>query len=153
MIEKWSVGTRRMYIHTEGWHTFHFITIMSVSVTWWRTWCSGWRRRSGWRCCRFLWRCGGSFAPPACLRILCCAILPWKAAVCLIFINHCQVSFNPSLHLLMTRRLNSSLLLFSDFGVKFLIFLLHFLYCGTRKPSFSHFGHNQDKTHIALFSL
>jgi len=119
MIEKWSVGTQRMYIHTQGWHTFYFITFLSVTVTWWRRWSSWWRRPSWRRCRRFWWRCGGSFTPPACLQILCCAILAWKAAIWLIFINHCRVSFYRSLHLLMTRKLNSSLLLFSDFGARF----------------------------------
>jgi len=151
MIEKWSVGKRRMYIHTQGWHTFYFTTFMSVTVTLWCTWRSGWRRPSGWRCRRFWWRCGSSFAPPACVRILCCAILAWKAAVCLIFINHWWVSFYRSLHLLMTRKLNSSLLLFSDFGARFLDQLLRFLYCGARKPSFSHFGHIPGKAHVRLF--
>jgi hypothetical protein len=47
MIEKWSVGTQRIYIHTQGWHTFYFLAFMSVTVTWWHTWCSGWRQPSG----------------------------------------------------------------------------------------------------------
>jgi len=54
---------------------------MFISVTWWRRRCSGKRRRFGWRCCRFWWWCAGSFAPPVYLRILCCGIVAWKAAI------------------------------------------------------------------------
>jgi len=120
MIEKSTVGMRRMYIHIQGCHTLCFITVMSVTVTWWLTWRFGWRQSSRWRCRRFWWRCGGSFGPPACLLILCCAILTHKAAVCLIFVNHCRVSFYCSLHHLTTRKLNSLPLLFSEFGVRYL---------------------------------
>jgi hypothetical protein len=35
MIEKLSVWKWRMHIHTAGWHTFYFITFVSVRVTWW----------------------------------------------------------------------------------------------------------------------
>jgi len=126
MIEKFSVGMQKMYIHTPGWHTFYFVTFMSVSVTWWPGWRSGQRWRSVWRCCRSRWRCAGSIAPPACLRILSGAILAWKAAVRLICMNHRQVSFYRGLHLLMPRKLNSSRLLFPDFGARFLNCLLHF---------------------------
>jgi hypothetical protein len=54
IIEKWSVGMRRLYIHTQGWHTFYFITLMSFTVTLGRTWRSGWRRGSGRRFRQFL---------------------------------------------------------------------------------------------------
>jgi len=120
MIENLSIGKRRMYIHTPGWHTFYFITFISVSVTWWRRWPSGGRWHSGRRCRRFWWRCAGSFVPPVCLWILCCAILAWKAAGRLIFINHCQISFYPSVDFVLARKLNSSLLLFTDFSARFL---------------------------------
>src|SRR5882757_3457903 len=147
MIEKLSVWKWSMHIHTPGWHTFYFITFVSLSVTWWCRW------RSGRRCRRFWRRCGGSFAPPAGLRILCCTILAWKAAGRMIFVNHCRVSFHRSLHLLMPRKLNSSLLLFSDFGARFLNQLLRFLYCGARKPAFGHFRHIPGKAHVGLFQL
>ena len=126
MIEKLSVWKRRMYIHTPGWHTFYIITFISVGVTWrcrWRSgrrWHSGRRWCSGWRCHRFWWRCACSFVPPAYLWILCCAISAWRIAGHVIFINHCGMSFYCSLHLLMPRKLNSSLLLSSDFGAMFL---------------------------------
>jgi len=120
MTEKLSVGMWRMYIHTPGWHTIYFITFISVSVTWCRRRHAGWRWRSGRRCRRFWWGCTSSFAPPACLRILSFAILAFKAAIRMIFINHCRVSLCRSLHRLVPRNLNSSLLLFLDFGAKFL---------------------------------
>jgi len=46
--------------------------------------------------------------------------LAWKADSHMIFINHCRVSFHRSLELLMPRKLNSWLLLFLDFGARFL---------------------------------
>ena len=50
----------------------------------------------------------------------CGAILARKAAVRLIFANHCRVSFDRSLHLVMPGKLNTPLLFFSDFGTRFL---------------------------------
>jgi len=46
----------------------------------------------------------------------------------------------------MPRKLNSSLLLFSDFGARF-------LNCGARKPTFRHFRHIQGQAHVRLFQL
>jgi len=63
---------------------------------------------------------GGSSAPPACQRIFSCTILAWKAAGHVILLNHCPVAFHHSLHHRMPRTLNSSHLLFSEFGVRFL---------------------------------
>jgi len=126
MIEKFSVWKWRMHIHTPGWHTFYFITFVSFSISWWRSW------RSGGRCRHFWRRCGGSFPPPAGHWVLCCTYLAWMAASRMIFVNHCRVSFPRSLHLVMPRKLNSSLLLFSDFGARYLNSLLCFLYCGAR---------------------
>jgi len=119
-IAKLTIGMQRMYIHTRGWHTFYFITFMSVTGTWWGRWSSGWRQPSERRCRRFCWRCGSSFTPWACPRILYCAILAWQADVWLIFINHCRLSFYHSLQLLMTRKLNSSLLRLLDIGAMLL---------------------------------
>jgi len=145
MIQKLCVGMPRMYINTPGWHTFNFITYSSVCVTWWCRWRSG-------RRCRWVWqRCTGFFALPACLWIFCSAIWPWKTTVHMIFINHCRVSFYFSLHLLIPRKLNSSLLLFSDFRARFLNQLLHFLHCSVQKPSFSQFGLIQGMAHVELF--
>jgi len=99
MMEKLSVGMRRMYIHTPAWHTFYFITFVSISVTMRGRRHSGRRWPSGRRCRRLCWRCAGSFAPSAWLWILRCAILAWKAAIRLIFINHCRVSCYRGPHL------------------------------------------------------
>ena len=153
MISKFSVWKWRMHIQTPGWHTVDFITFVSLSVPWWCKWRSRLTWPSGQRCRRFWWRCGSSFAPPACLQIVCCIILAWKAAGRMIFIKYCWMSFPRSLHLLMPRILNSSLLLFSDFSMCFLDQLLCFLYCGSRKPSFGCFCHIQGKVHVGLFQL
>jgi len=88
----------------------------------WRSrqrWCGGRRWCSGRWFGRFGWRCAGAYVPPASLRILCCASLAWKAVSCMIFIKHCWVSFYCSLHRFMAKRLNASLLLFSDFSTTF----------------------------------
>jgi len=89
--------------------------------------------------------------PSACLLILFCTILAWKVAGRMLFINYCRVSFHRSLHLLMPRKLNSSLFLFSDFGARFLDQLLRFHYSSARKPSFGHFRYIQGKVHVGLF--
>jgi len=153
MIEKLSVWMWRMHIHTPGWLTSDFITFVPLSVPWWGRWRSRRSWPSGQRCGPLWWRCGGSFAPPASLRIRCCTILAWKAAGRMIFINHCLVSFHRSLHLVVPRNLNFPLVLFSDFGVRFLDYLLRFLYCGAQKPSFGHFCDIQGKAHVGLFQL
>ena len=134
-IEKLSIRKRSMYIYISGWHTFDFRMVRSLIGTRWRRW--HFRRR--WR--RVWWRFTRSIVPPACLRILCCAILARKAAIHLIFKNHCWVSSYRSHHLVMPRKLHTSLRLFSDCGTRFLYQILHFLYCGARKPSFGHLGH------------
>ena len=118
-------------------------------------------RRAGWRWSR-LWsphsasgrgRCTCSFASPACLRILCGAILARKAAGLLVMTKHCRVSLYCSLHLFMPRKLNTPLLLFSDLGAWFLNEIFRFLYCGARKAFFGHFGHIQRQAHVGLFQL
>ena len=108
-------------VYTHSWmtyllfHNFHFRQCHLVAQV------AFWAKVEFWaEVPRFWWRCASSFAPPACLLILCCAILECKAAGSLIFINHCRMSFYCSLHLFMPRKLNSSLLLFSDFGRSFL---------------------------------
>ena len=53
---------------------------------------------------------------------------------------HFQVSFYCSLHPFMPRKLNSPLLLYSDFSARFLVQLLLLLYCSAEKPFFGHFG-------------
>jgi hypothetical protein len=140
-----------MYIHTPGWHTFYFKTFISISVTWWGMWQSRRRRYSGPSCSQLWLRCVCSFVPPTYLRIVFWAILEWKAAVHMLFINLCQVFFCCSLHLLMPRKLNSLHLLFSEFSTRFVNLLLRFHYCGARKPTYGHFAHIQDKAHVGLF--
>src|SRR5882757_1002607 len=133
MIEKLSVSKWRMHIHAPGWHTFYFITFVSICVTWWRWWRSGWR-------CGWFWRSYGVyFSPPAGLWILCCTILAWKVASQMIFVNDCRVSFHHSLHLLMPKKLNSLIHLSSDFGARFFNLLLRFLCCTARTPAFGQF--------------
>jgi len=65
-----------MYIHISGWHTIHLGALCSLTIARRCMW------HSGQRCHRFWWRCTCFFAPPACLWILCSAILASKAAVC-----------------------------------------------------------------------
>jgi len=113
VIETSSIGQGNIYIHLFGWCTFYFAAVNSHTVTRLRRWCSGRR----W-CRLWLW-CTCSLAPPAWLQILCCANLAKKAAVHLIFTNHCRVSFCGTLHHFMSRKLNSSLVLFLHFGNKF----------------------------------
>ena len=146
-IEKLRVGKRIMNIHISGWHTFNVGTLSYLIVTSWHTWHSGRGER------RFSWRCSHSFAPLACLWILCSAIVSWKAAVHFIFTNDCKGSFYRSLHLSMPRKLNSPLLLFLHLGVGFLHQGLWILYCGARKPLYRHFGHHHRRPHVGLFSL
>jgi len=110
--------------------------VRCLIVTGWNRWRFGWLWRRFWRWLSesFWCRCTRAFASPACLGILCCAILARKAAVCLIFPKHSRVSFHRSLHIFMPRKLNSLLLPFSDFCLRFLDWELHFLYCGARNP-------------------
>jgi len=144
-IEKLSLGKGSMYRHISGWQTFDFGTCSPLIITRWQ------RCRSGWMWCRVWSRCPCDFAHPACLWILRCAIWARKAAIRLIFLNNCQVSFYHSLYLFMPRKLNSPLLLFSDLGTRFLAKVLRFLYWGIWKPSFGYFGHIQGKAHVRLF--
>jgi len=122
-IEKLSTEKRSMYIHISGWHTFDFGYVRCLIVTGWNT------RRCWWMWCRFWfglaeslsWRCTRAFASPACLGILCCAILAREAALSLIFPKHSRVSFHGSLHIFIPRKIHSPLLLlFLDCGLRFL---------------------------------
>jgi len=139
---KLNVRKRSMYIHISRWHTFDFGIFSCLIVTTWRRWHFGQR----WR--RFWWMCTHPFVPPARLRILWCAALARKAAICMVLMNHCWVSFQSSLHHSMSRKLNSLLLLFLDFCAMFVYQILRFLYCITRKPSIGHFGHIQCNVHV-----
>jgi len=123
---------KSMYIHISRWHNFDFGMLGSVVIAQRRRW------NSRWRWCRFWYRCTSSFGPPACLRIVCCAILRRKAAIHLILTNHGWESFYRSYHLCMPRKLNSLLLFFAEFGPRFLDQALRLLYSGAWKPFFGH---------------
>ena len=99
------------------------------------------------------WRCTCSFASPACLRILCSAILGRKASGRMVLTKHSQVSFHCSIYVYMPRKLNTPLLLFLDLGARFLYQILCFLYRGARKSFFGPFGHIQAQAHVGLFQL
>jgi hypothetical protein len=151
MNEQLSVGKRRMYIHTPGWHTFYFITLMSITVARSCRCDCGQRWYCGRSCRLRWWRCAGFFVLPVCLQIVRSAIVAWKAAVRIMFKNNCWVSQNFSLHLFMPCKLNSSQRFMSDFVASLLDSLLSFFYCGTPKPSFGHFVHIQGQAHVGLF--
>jgi hypothetical protein len=94
-----------MTIHISGRQIDDFIQLSPGGVTG----CGGWRAGRKW--CR-LWsphsasgrgRCTCSLGSPACLRILCSAILARKAAGRLVMPKHCRVSLYRSLHLFMPR--------------------------------------------------
>jgi len=125
------------------------------SVSRWGGWRAGqWRSRI----CSPLsasvgWRCTCSCESPACLRILCGAILAWKAAGRLVLTKHCRVSLYRSLHLAVRRELNTPLLLFSDLGTWCVNEVFRFYDCGARKAFFGQFGHIQGQAHVGLFQL
>jgi hypothetical protein len=98
-------------------------------------------------------RCTCSFASPACLRILCGAILAGKAAGHLVMTKHCQVSLYRSLHLVMPSIFNTPLRLFSDLRASFRNDIFHFVNCGSRKAFFGHVGHIQRQAHVGLYQL
>jgi len=129
--------------------------LSSRSVTGWRGWCAGQRWSQLWS--RLIvsdgWRCICSSVSPACLQILCGAILARKTAGLLVLTKHCQVSLYCSLYLFMPRKLNTLFLLFSDFGAWFLNEIFRFLHCGARKAFFGHFGYIQRQAHVGLFQL
>ena len=110
MIEELSAGKMSMDIHISGWHTFDFGFMSCLIITGWHRWCFGRMWSQFW--CRLSeslwWMCTCAFVPPACLGILCCAILATTAAVSLIFLKHRRVSLHRSLHIVMPRKLNSS---------------------------------------------
>jgi hypothetical protein len=53
----------------------------------------------------------------------------------------------------MPAKYNIPLPPFFALSMWFLHYLLHFLYCSARKPSFGQFGHIQTKTDVGLFML
>jgi len=113
-IEKFNIWNRGMHIKISGWHTFNVRTLSSNIVTKWCRWHVGQRR--DWFGCS----CTCCTAPPACLQIICCAILARKAAIHVIFKNDCWLSRHCGLQLFKPWRLDIPHHLLSDFGVKFL---------------------------------
>jgi len=120
IIEKFSAGKRILYIQITGWNRFNFGSVTSLIATCWQRWCTGrmWHEFRCWLSELVWWRCICAFAPPACLRIKCCAILQRMAAICLIFPKYSQVAYHWSLPISMARKLNSPHLLFSNFGLR-----------------------------------
>jgi len=144
-----------MSIHLSGWQFVDLRTFIYLILTGWCKWRSVQRWRRFW--CgpsvsvRWRWTC--SFAPPTCLPILWGAIFAREASVPVVITKHSQVSFYHILHHSIPRKLNSPLLLFSDFGTGCLDHLLHILHCSPETPSFGHFGHIQCHSHVGLFQL
>jgi len=130
-------------------------TLSGRSVTGWGGWRAGqrWSRLSSPLSALVGRRRIRSFACPACLRILCGAILARQAAGRVVLTKHCWVTLYRSLHLFMTRKLNTPPLLFSDLGAWFLNDIFCFLYCGERKSLFGHSGYFQRQAHVELFQL
>jgi len=140
-----------------GWHHRHSGQRWSSGQMWHsgQRWQSGKRWHLLWCCLSALvrWRCTCFFLFPACLRILCSAILARQAYICLVLTKYHRVSFYCSLYLLMPQKLDTPLFLFSDFGTRFLHQRLGFLYCSALKPAGRHFGHIQRQAHVGLFQL
>jgi len=139
IVERFRTGKRCMRICISSRQIDDFRQLSSGSLTGWGWWHAG-------RRCSWLWsplsasgrgRCTCSFQSPACLQILCSAILARKAAGRLVMTKHCRVSLYCSVHLLMSWKLNTLLLLFSDLGVGVLDEIFHFLYCGAWKAFLS----------------
>ena len=153
--EQFRAGRKSMCIHRSGWQIENLGILSSGSVTRWRGWRSGqrWRWLWSWLSASVRCRCTCWFVCPACLWILCGTILARKASVWVVLTKHSRMSFYCSHHHFMHRKLNSPLLLFSDFSARFLDQILHFLYCGMQKPSSGHFGHIQGQVHVRLFQL
>jgi len=150
-----STAKMNLWICISGRQLNYLGSLSSGSVTRWGELCSGQRGRplrsqlspsvGRWCTC--------TCAPPACLRIVCGAIVARKESGRVVLTMHSWVSFQRSLHLVMPRKLNTPLLLFFDLGMRILAHILRFLYCGARKPSFGHFGHIEGQAHIRLFQL
>jgi len=155
MITKFRTGKSCMRICISGWQIDDLGMFSPGSVTGWGGWHAGQRWHRLWSPLSVSvgWRCTCSFASPACLLILCGAILARKAAGRVVLTNHCQVSLYCSLHLFMLRKLNTPVLLFLDLGAWFFNEIFRFLYCGTWIAFFGHFGCIQSQAHVGLFQL
>jgi len=144
-----------MWIRISGWQIYPLGMISSGIVTG----CGGWHTRQRWRRlgCRLSasvgWRYTCSFASTVCLLNHCGAIFARKASGHVVVTKHSWVSFYRSLHLVMPRKLDTLLLVFSDLDGRFLDQILCFLNCGTERPLFGHVDHIQGQVHIGLFQL
>ena len=153
--EKFRTGKRSVWIHISGWQIVDLGLLSSLIVTRWRRW----RSRLWWSrfCCQLSvsvgWRWTCDYAPPVCLQILCSAIFAGKASVHVVLTKQSWVPFYCSLYHVMPRWVNSPLLLFSDFGTRFLDSVLCWLYCRAWNTSFGHFGHIHSEAHVGLFQL
>ena len=155
ILEKLRKGKTCMWIGISGRQIHDFGRSSSGTVTGWGGWRAARRCNQLWNLLSMSggWRCTCSFACPACLRILCGAISPRKAAGRLLLTKYCRFSVYRSLHLFVPRKLNTLLLLFSDLGAWFLNEIFPVLNCGERKAFFGHFGHSQRQGHVGLFQL
>jgi len=126
-----------MSIHISCRQIDDFGTLGSGIVTCWHRWSTmqRWRQLWSWLSASVGLKCTRSFVSPACLWIPCAAISARNASGWVILRNQCCVSFYRSLHLSMTRKLNSLLFLFSHFSARFLYQILRFLLYGARIPS------------------
>jgi len=155
IIETFGTGQSSMWIRISGPQNDDFRWMSSGSVTGWGGWRAGRRWSRLWSRLSVLggWRCTCSFASPACLQILCGAILARMTARRLVLTKHCWVSLSRSLHLFMPRKLNTPLHLFLDLGVWFVNMIFRFLYCSVREAFFAHIRHIQRQAHVGLFKL
>jgi len=154
-------GRRSMWLYICGQQMEDLGRLSFGIVTGRQGWRSGQRwhlaQRWCWLLCRLSglvrWRCTCSFASPACLQILCGAILAKKASVHVILIKRGLVSFYRSLHQFMPRKLNNPLLLLAGLGARFLDQILRFLYCDEQKSPFGYSPHIEGQSHVGLFQL
>jgi len=144
-----------MRIRISGRLIYNFRRLSSGSVNGWGGWRAGrtWSRLWSAHSVSGRGSCTSAFASPPCLQTLCSAILARKPAGGLVMMKHCRVSLHCSLHLIMPKKLNTPLLLFSDLGVCGLNEIFRFLNCGARRAFFGHFGHIQCHAHVRLFQL
>jgi len=152
-----------MWIRISGRQIDDFETLSTGSVTGWGGWCFRQRWRLLWsRLWSRLWSLLSSLigrwftsssVSPACLQIVCSAILIGKVSGGVVLTKHSRVSFHRSLHLFMPKKLNTPHLLFSGLGAMFHDQILCFLYSGMQKPSFGHIGHDQGQAHVRLCQL
>jgi hypothetical protein len=153
IIQRFRTGKSSMRIRISDWQIDYFRTLNAGSVTGW----DGWRAGQSWSwlwsplTASVGWRCSCVFASPACLWILCGAMLARRAAGHVVLMKHCRVSLHRSPQRFIPRKLNSLYLLFSDVGAWLYDEIFHFLYCGAQTAFFGHFGHIRCQAHVRVF--